>query len=195
MGQTQSQAVVATSPVATRPATTAARDTNTQTTTTPARPAFATNSPDLQTPAVADNPWLQIYSPCRTPVAGRFKTSEFALDGKVLGEGSFACVQLATHLPTQKKVAVKVIDKTKIPDSMRMYAAREPGILRDLKHPNVVKMLHTEETRREIQIYLQFMEGCDMHTYVQQHQRLMEREARRLFAQILDAVEYVHSVC
>jgi len=137
---------------------------------------------------------LQIYSPTRTPQLNRFSSRDFVLENKLLGEGSFARVQLATHLETNKKVAVKVIDKTRIPDAMRMYAAREPGILRDLKHPNVVKLLHTEETRTEIQIYLQFMEGCDMHTYVQENRRLEERDARRLFVQILDAVEYIHSV-
>jgi len=163
-----------------------------------ATPARATNPAATPcsdaTPAPKDNSWLQIYSPTRTPQLNRFSSRDFVLENKLLGEGSFARVQLATHLETNKKVAVKVIDKTRIPDAMRMYAAREPGILRDLKHPNVVKLLHTEETRTEIQIYLQFMEGCDMHTYVQENRRLEERDARRLFVQILDAVEYIHSV-
>lgn len=176
------------SPVAAR---TPARNNNNGITNNSTNPPYTPLNPE--TPAPQDNSWLQIYSPTRTPALNRFRSSDFVLDGKVLGEGSFARVQLATHTATQKKVAVKVIDKTRIPEEMRMYAAREPGILRDLKHPNVVKLLHTEETRCEIQIYLQFMEGCDMHTYVQEHRRLEEREARRLFVQILDAVEYIHS--
>jgi 5'-AMP-activated protein kinase, catalytic alpha subunit len=143
-------------------------------------------------PPVADSQWLQIYSPIRTPASSRLHIDDFELDGPTLGEGSFAKVKLGTHVPSNKKVAVKIIDKTKIPANIKAYAATEPGVLCRLKHANVVKMLLTHETDTEIYIFLQFMAGCDMHSYIQQKQYLLEEEARKLFVQMLDGCAYIH---
>jgi len=118
--------------------------------------------------------------------------SDFSIDGPTLGEGSFAKVKLATHVPSRKRVAVKIIDKTKMPENMKAYAATEPGVLCRLKHANVVKLMLTHETETEIFIYLQFMAGMDMHSYIQEKHYLMEEEARMLFVQMLDAVAYIH---
>lgn len=161
------------------------------------RPRPTTNRPDggvVETPVrpASDNEWLQLYSPTRTPASIRMRSTDFEINGPTLGEGSFAKVKLATHLPTRKKVAVKIIDKTKIPQNMKAYAATEPGVLCRLKHANVVKLMLTEETETEIFIYLQFMAGSDMHSYIQQKQYLQEGEARNLFVQMLDACSYIH---
>jgi len=165
--------------------------------TTPQKPARAaatnTNSPSLQTPAPQDNQWLQIYSPNRTPIAGRFLESEFKLSDKILGSGSFARVVLANHVPTGKKVAVKIMDKTKLPENMRMYVAREPGILCNMKHPNIVKMLHSSETDAEISVFMQFFEGSDLFSYIQEKKWVDEAAGKRMFVQLLDALAHVHA--
>jgi serine/threonine protein kinase len=123
-------------------------------------------------PPVADSQWLQIYSPIRTPASSRLHIDDFELDGPTLGEGSFAKVKLGTHVPSNKKVAVKIIDKTKIPANIKAYAATEPGVLCRLKHANVVKMLLTHETDTEIYIFLQFMAGCDMENILISHKKV-----------------------
>jgi len=151
-----------------------------------------------QAPLTKESKWLEIYSPSRTPATKRFNTTDFLLDeGQVLGEGSFAKVMLGTHLPTGKKVAVKVIDKQSIPENMRSYACCEPAVLSQLKHPNIVKLLHHDEDSRYIYIFLQFMEGGDLHSYVEQRKWLEEKDCKKIFSQILDAVCYCHqkNVC
>jgi len=144
--------------------------------------------------APVESRWLEIYSPTRTPATRKFNSNDFHIDdSKVLGEGSFAKVMLGTHIPTGKKVAVKVIDKQNIPENMRAYACCEPAILSEFKHPNIVKLLHHDEDNRYIYIYLQFMEGGDLHSYVEQRKWLEEKDAKKIFAQILDAVQYCHN--
>lgn len=146
------------------------------------------------TPAqVKPDGWLQIYSPNRTPMTRKFRFEDFEIHSRCLGEGSFAQVKLATHLSSKKQVAVKVITKSKIPENMRTYACREPGVLKNLKHTNIVKLLHTHEDDEFIYMFMQFMEGGDLHSYIEQVKWLEECDAKKIFAQILDAVSYCHA--
>ena len=42
------------------------------------------------------------------------KLSELVFEDKIIGKGSYGSVQLATHVPTKMKVAVKKLDKSTI---------------------------------------------------------------------------------
>jgi len=59
--------------------------------------------------------------------------------GKALGEGTFGKVKLGTHILTGEKVAVKVLEKSRIKDKKDVERiSREIKILKQLHHPNVV---------------------------------------------------------
>ena len=59
--------------------------------------------------------------------------------GKSIGEGTFGKVKLGTHLPTGEKVAVKILEKSKIVDVADVErVAREIHILKIVRHPQVV---------------------------------------------------------
>jgi serine/threonine protein kinase len=59
--------------------------------------------------------------------------------GKALGEGTFGKVKLGTHILSGEKVAVKVLEKSKIKDKKDVERiSREIKILKQLHHPNVV---------------------------------------------------------
>lgn len=59
--------------------------------------------------------------------------------GKSIGEGTFGKVKLGTHIPTGEKVAVKILEKSKITDVADVErVAREIHILKIVRHPQVV---------------------------------------------------------
>ncbi|KAK3098587.1 hypothetical protein FSP39_020986 [Pinctada imbricata] len=68
--------------------------------------------------------------------------------GKTLGEGSFAKVKEALHIPTGEKVAIKVIDKrkAKVDSYVRKNLRREAKLLQQIRHPNVVQLYEVMET-------------------------------------------------
>ncbi|CAN1836418.1 CBL-interacting protein kinase 2 [Linum perenne] len=59
--------------------------------------------------------------------------------GKLLGKGNFAKVYHARNIQTGQNVAIKVIDKSKIPAGMTSdQIKREISVMRLVRHPNVV---------------------------------------------------------
>lgn len=67
--------------------------------------------------------------------------------GKSIGEGTFGKVKLGTHILTKEKVAVKILEKSKIVDVADVErVAREIHILKIVRHPNVVQLYEIIET-------------------------------------------------
>ncbi|KAL9940165.1 hypothetical protein V8E36_000870 [Tilletia maclaganii] len=58
-----------------------------------------------------------------------------------VGEGTYASVFLAKHIPTDTRVAIKMIKVVSNADGMDMTALREVKFLKELRHPNVISML------------------------------------------------------
>ena len=58
-----------------------------------------------------------------------------------LGEGTFGKVKLGTHLPTNQKVAIKILEKSKITGKDDIERTmREMKILKSLNHMNIIKI-------------------------------------------------------
>lgn len=58
---------------------------------------------------------------------------------KTLGEGTFGKVKLGTHTLTGEKVAVKVLEKSRIQDVSDIErVTREIHILKLIRHPNII---------------------------------------------------------
>jgi 5'-AMP-activated protein kinase, catalytic alpha subunit len=63
------------------------------------------------------------------------------LFGKTLGKGTFGKVKLATHILTGEKVAVKILEKSKIYDVSDVErVTREIQILKTIRHPHLVQL-------------------------------------------------------
>ncbi|KAJ3288396.1 MAP microtubule affinity-regulating kinase 1 [Rhizoclosmatium sp. JEL0117] len=112
---------------------------------------------------------------------------------KVLGEGSYGRVKLAVDLENNRKVALKIINKTSIkkPEHVTRIK-REVRILRLLNHPNIVKLHDVAETDKEIILSMEYIEGGELFDFIVANPRLNEKIARRIFRQIISAVDYCH---
>ncbi|KAJ3194886.1 hypothetical protein HK101_001657 [Irineochytrium annulatum] len=122
---------------------------------------------------------------------------------KVLGEGSYGKVKKALDGETQRMVALKVINKATIkkPEHVTRIK-REVRIMRLLNHPNIVKLydvagLHLmlalpQETEKDIVLSMEYIEGGELFDYIVAHNKLNDKTARRIFRQIVSAVDYCH---
>nr|XP_002120588.1 SNF-related serine/threonine-protein kinase-like [Ciona intestinalis] len=114
---------------------------------------------------------------------------------KTLGRGHFAVVKLAHHLFSGEKVAVKVIDKTKMDKVSADHLYHEVACMKLVQHPNVVRLYQVIETSSKLYLILELGDGGDMFDYIMRHERgLHEDQAKEYFAQIVSAIAYCHKL-
>ncbi|ORX83832.1 Pkinase-domain-containing protein [Anaeromyces robustus] len=114
--------------------------------------------------------------------------------GKNIGEGNFAKVKIATHILTKEQVAVKVIDKAKLDKTTAKKLFREVRIMKLLNHPNIVKLYEVIDTPTELYLFMEYASSGEIFDYLVAHGRMKEKEARRIYRQIVSAIEYCHNL-
>lgn len=80
--------------------------------------------------------------------------------GKTIGEGTFGKVKLATHSSSSQKVAVKILEKSRIKeqaDGRRVN--REIKILKKVRHSNVIQLFEVVDTASAIYLIMENAEG------------------------------------
>jgi protein-serine/threonine kinase len=114
--------------------------------------------------------------------------------GQTLGEGEFGKVKLGWKKDGSSQVAIKLIRRESVASNPtrlpKIY--REISILRDLAHPNIVRLHEMVETERHIGIILEYASGGELFDYILNHRYLKDPAARRLFAQLVSGVGYLH---
>jgi protein-serine/threonine kinase len=92
------------------------------------------------------------------------------------------------------KVAIKLIKKDQVGSNpVRMAKImREVTILKQLTHPNIVQLHKMEESERHFGIVLEYASGGELFDYILNHRYLKDNAARRLFAQLVSGVGYLH---
>ncbi|XP_037830357.1 SNF-related serine/threonine-protein kinase [Kryptolebias marmoratus] len=112
---------------------------------------------------------------------------------KTLGRGHFAVVKLARHVFTGEKVAVKVIDKTKLDTVATGHLFQEVRCMKLVQHPNIVRLYEVIDTQTKLYLILELGDGGDMFDYIMKHEQgLNEDLAKKYFAQIVHAISYCH---
>jgi carbon catabolite-derepressing protein kinase len=117
--------------------------------------------------------------------------------GRLLGRGTFAKVYLARPVAGGEPVAVKVIDKAQVLGTAGMAprVLREVTAMRRLCHPNVLRLHEVLATRARIYLVMELAPGGELLSRLAAlpQRRLPERAARRVFAQLVDALAYCHA--
>lgn len=117
----------------------------------------------------------------------------FILQEKI-GQGGFGSVMKGVHLETGETAAVKFVSKKsfrQFSDMQRVF--QEIQSLRNLHHPNVIKILDVADHPDSICFIMEFCAGGELRGYVERVTALDEEESRTFFKQIVRAVHYIHS--
>lgn len=113
---------------------------------------------------------------------------------RTIGRGQFGKVKLAYHKKVpDMKVAIKIINKTKLDEDTLKMIQREVHIMKLLQHPNIIRLYEVLETPRTLYLIMEYAEGGEVMDFIIAHGKIPEREAKRFFAQMLSAVQYCHS--
>ena len=74
---------------------------------------------------------------------------------------------------------------------LRSWAAHDLG-WQTLKHPNIVRLHDVIETDKYIGIILEYASGGELFDHILAHRYLREKDACKLFSQLISGVWYIH---
>ena len=112
-----------------------------------------------------------------------------------LGEGTFGKVKLGIYLQTGEKFAVKIIDKKKlIEKNDQIHLKRELDLLQKLNHINIISVYEIFENIDNYFIVMEYCSKGELFNYIVNKQRLNENEASFFFYQLINGLEYIHSI-
>ncbi|CAK8996775.1 Calcium-dependent protein kinase 2 (PfCDPK2) [Durusdinium trenchii] len=116
-------------------------------------------------------------------------TDDYKLAGK-LGEGSYGKVRRATNRLTGEVVAVKSVLKK----NMRRLQTlkREISIMKQVDHPNIIKLMDVYEDEAFLYIVMELCTGGELFDKIIEAGHYREADAKALVRQMLDAVAYLH---
>ncbi|KAK8340504.1 hypothetical protein E1A91_A08G101000v1 [Gossypium mustelinum] len=113
--------------------------------------------------------------------------------GRTIGEGTFAKVKLAVDTTNGHHVAIKIIDKAMVLESNLKYQVQsEIRTMKLLHHPNVVRIYEVIGSKTKIYIIMEYISGGQLSDKLSYAKKLSEPEGRKVFQQLIDAVDHCH---
>lgn len=116
---------------------------------------------------------------------------------KTLGKGQTGLVKLGIHCVTGQKVAIKIINRSKLSESVLQKVEREIAIMKLIEHPHVLGLYDVYENKKFLYLILEHVSGGELFDHLVSKGRLSIREARKFFRQIISALDFCHchSIC
>lgn len=90
-----------------------------------------------------------------------------------------------------EKVAVKILDRTKLNSSTQKLLLREIKTIERLHHPNIIRLYEVIETPKEYFIVTEYAPGGELYTRISSGGKLNETQAKLIFAQLTAAVDHM----
>ncbi|XP_025084708.1 serine/threonine-protein kinase BRSK2-like isoform X3 [Pomacea canaliculata] len=112
---------------------------------------------------------------------------------KTLGKGQTGLVKLGVHCVSGKRVAIKIVNREKLSESVLMKVEREIAIMKLIEHPHVLGLYDVYENKKYLYLILEHVSGGELFDYLVKKGRLTPKEARRFFRQIISALDFCHS--
>ncbi|KAI4890573.1 hypothetical protein NFI96_016198 [Prochilodus magdalenae] len=111
---------------------------------------------------------------------------------EMIGEGSFGRVYKGRRKFSGQVVALKFIPKVGRSEKELRSLKREIEIMRGLRHPNIVLLLDSFETEREVVVVTEYAEG-ELFQILEDDGSLPESQVREIACQLVSALYYLHS--
>uniref|UniRef100_K3WYN0 Protein kinase domain-containing protein n=1 Tax=Globisporangium ultimum (strain ATCC 200006 / CBS 805.95 / DAOM BR144) TaxID=431595 RepID=K3WYN0_GLOUD len=145
-----------------------------------------------QPAAARQNPATRERKAFKELITGELRdVNEFYdIEQKELGHGHYGTVRTGIHKASGKKMAIKTIPKAKVsrPETMR----REISILRNLDHPNIIKLYDVFEGNRHLHLVTELCTGGELFDRIIARGHYSEADAAVLVRKICDAVKHCH---
>ena len=113
---------------------------------------------------------------------------------QTIGKGTFSIVKLGIKKSTQEKVAIKILEKSKIINKEDLQRVkREITLLKNFSHRNIIKIYDIYQDLEKHYIIMEYCENGELFNYIVNKQKLNDKEASFFYYQLIEGLEYIHS--
>lgn len=116
---------------------------------------------------------------------------KYLIDEK-LGQGTYGCVFKAINKTTKQQYAIKGTKKNRLKNIGRFF--QEIEIMKNLDHPNIVKLYETIEDDNFIFLVMELCSGKELFDSIIENGSFTEKRAAIIMKQMLAAIFYLHSL-
>lgn len=142
------------------------------------------------------DPWLWALSTTVSPYEG-IPLDTFRVTSP-LGAGAFGKVYLVRDVRTNERLALKVLEKSTVfQDQLHFESAVNERLTLELVcgQPFLARLRYATQTARYLYLVTDFYEGGDLFNFLRNHhESLMEAHAIRVIAEVVLALEAMHSL-
>ena len=112
-----------------------------------------------------------------------------------IGDGAFSVVKLAKNLKTGKYSAVKIVPKARLnSQNLEIRFETEIRVNQQLHHPGIVEMQNFMSDSSNYYIVMEFCPNGELFQHIIDQGHLNDSEAQPIFYQLLDSINYIHSM-
>ena len=107
-----------------------------------------------------------------------------------LGEGSYGFVRAANQIGSGIPRAIKVIPKSRIKNKETLE--REISIMKQMDHPNIVKLYETYDDIKYLYLVMELCQGGELFDKIIELGHFSEKVAAKLLSQMLASISFLH---
>jgi len=123
--------------------------------------------------------------------AGR-RIGFYRIRNELLGTGNFAKVRLGFHCLVKEKVAIKILDKTKLDEKALRLLSQEIASMEKIVHPVIVRIFEVLETLTRVYIVCEYATSGELFQKIIRDGKFSESTAKMYYSQILSGVQHLH---
>eukprot|EP01147_Barroeca_monosierra_P005706 gene5706-8993_t len=113
---------------------------------------------------------------------------------RIVGTGTFGRVYLSECIPFRKPCALKVLEKTRIVQLKQVqHVINEKTVLQKVQHPFVVTLYSSFKDNYNLYMAMEYVPGGELFSHLRDHHCYAEKNAVFYAAQVILALEYLHS--
>jgi len=118
--------------------------------------------------------------------------TQYQITEKPLGKGSYAEVKLGVDKGSGKRVAIKIVDRTKLSVEDDKAMVDEVRLMQKLDHDGVVRCLDFFVESKRYFLVMELVEGGELFERIVKKSTFNEQEARNAVRALLSAIKYCH---
>eukprot|EP00743_Colponemidia_sp_Colp-15_P001810 GILK01001975.1.p1 GENE.GILK01001975.1~~GILK01001975.1.p1 ORF type:complete len:405 (+),score=90.28 GILK01001975.1:40-1215(+) len=132
---------------------------------------------------------INIFLP---PTKEKVTLEDFKLE-KVLGKGSFGKVMLVRKTSNNELYAMKILRKADVLARNQIAHTQTERRILEINHPFMVNLHYAFQTADKLYLVVDYLNGGELFFHLSQKKRFSENQSRLYTAEILLALEHMHS--